>query len=45
VYDGPGARGLKTLDSAAVSFSSPDSTGRAYRRRSLSLAVSLRNYE
>ena len=41
VYDGPGARGLKILDSAAVSFSA--ATGRPYRRRPLSLAVSLRN--
>jgi prepilin-type N-terminal cleavage/methylation domain-containing protein len=41
VYDGPGARGIKILDSAAVSFST--ATGRPYRRRPLSLAVSLRN--
>jgi type II secretory pathway pseudopilin PulG len=41
VYDGPGARGIKILDSAAVSFSA--ATGRPYRRRPLSLAVSLRN--
>lgn len=41
VYDGPGARGLKILDSTAVSFSA--ATGRPYRRRPLSLAVSLRN--
>jgi hypothetical protein len=41
VFDGPGARGIKILDSAAVSFSA--ATGRPYRRRPLSLAVSLRN--
>jgi Tfp pilus assembly protein PilV len=42
VFDGPGARGIKILDSTAVSFST--ATGRPYRRRPLSLAVSLRNY-
>jgi prepilin-type N-terminal cleavage/methylation domain-containing protein len=41
VYDGPGARGVRILDSTAVSFSA--ATGRPYRRRPLSLAVSLRN--
>jgi hypothetical protein len=41
VFDGPGARGIKILDSAAVSFSA--AMGRPYRRRPLSLAVSLRN--
>jgi type II secretory pathway pseudopilin PulG len=41
VFDGPGARGIKILDSTASSFSA--TTGRPYRRRSLSLAVSLRN--
>ena len=41
VYDGPGARGIKILDSTAASFSA--ATGRPYRRKSLSLAVSLRN--
>jgi hypothetical protein len=41
VFNGPGARGIKILDSTAVSFSA--STGRPYRRRPLSLAVSLRN--
>jgi prepilin-type N-terminal cleavage/methylation domain-containing protein len=41
VYDGPGARGLRILDSTIVSFSA--ATGRPYRRRPLSLAVSLRN--
>jgi hypothetical protein len=41
VYDGPGARGIKILDSAAVSFSA--ATNRPYRRRPLALAVSLRN--
>lgn len=44
-YDGPGARGMKTLDSSAVSFSAPSSTGRPYRRRLQSFAVSLRNYQ
>ncbi len=41
VFNGPGARGIRILDSTAASFS--DTTGRSYRRRSLSLAVSLRN--
>ena len=41
VFNGPGARGIRVLDSTAVSFSA--TTGRPYRRRSLSLAVSLRN--
>ena len=41
VFNGPGARGIKILDSTAVSFST--STGRPYRRRPLSLAVTLRN--
>ena len=41
VFNGPGARGIKILDSTASSFSA--TTGRPYRRRSLSLAVSLRN--
>ncbi|MGI0149244.1 MAG: PilW family protein, partial [Thermoplasmata archaeon] len=45
VYDGPGARGIKVLDSAARSFSAPSSTGRPYRRRIQSFAVSLRNYQ
>jgi Tfp pilus assembly protein PilV len=44
-YEGPGANGIKILDSAAVSFSAPSSTGRRYRRRLQSLAVALRNYE
>lgn len=44
VYRGQGARGLKILDSAAVSFSDPSSIGTPYRRRALSFAVSLRNY-
>jgi type IV pilus assembly PilW-like protein/pilin/secretion family protein with methylation motif len=42
-YDGPGARGFKMLDSAAVSFSS--ATGRPYRRRMQSIAVALRNFQ
>ncbi len=41
VFNGPGARGIRILDSTASSFSA--TTGRPYRRRSLSLAVSLRN--
>jgi hypothetical protein len=41
IFNGPGARGIKVLDSTASSFSA--TTGRPYRRRSLSLAVSLRN--
>ncbi len=42
-WNGPGARGISLLDSTAVSFSDPTATGRPYRRRPLSLAVSLRN--
>jgi Tfp pilus assembly protein PilV len=45
VYDGPGARGFTLLDSTALSFSDPASTGRAYRRRMQRFAVSLRNYQ
>ena len=44
-YNGPGARGIHVLDSTAVSFSSPSSTGNAYRRRVQSFAVTLRNYQ
>jgi hypothetical protein len=44
-YGGPGARGIQALDSTALSFSSPSITGRPYRRRLASLAVSLRNYQ
>jgi prepilin-type N-terminal cleavage/methylation domain-containing protein len=44
-YDGPGARGMKILDSSAFSFSAASSTGRPYRRRLQSFAVSLRNYQ
>jgi len=44
-YDGPGARGIKILDSTAISFSSPTKTDRPYRRREMNLAVSLRNYQ
>lgn len=44
-YEGPGATGIKVLDSTAVSFSASTSTGRRYRRRLQSLAVALRNYE
>ncbi len=43
VYGGPGARGIKTLDSTAKSFST--ATGRPYRRRLQSFAVSLRNFQ
>ncbi len=42
IFNGPGARGIQILDSSAVSFSA--ATGRPYRRRPVSLAVSLRNY-
>jgi hypothetical protein len=42
-YNGPGARGMTILDSTAVSFST--ATGRPYRRRLQSFAVSLRNYQ
>src|SRR5262249_52446987 len=44
VYEGPGAHGIPILDSSAASFSRGSITGRPYRRRVLSLAVSLRNY-
>ena len=44
-YDGPGARGVVTLDSTAKSMSDPSITGRPYRRRVQSLAVSLRNFQ
>lgn len=44
-YEGPGARGIKVLDSTAVSFSADSSTGRRYRRRLQSFAVTLRNYQ
>ena len=43
VYGGPGARGMKILDSTAKTFST--ATGRPYRRRLQSFAVSLRNYQ
>ena len=42
VYGGPGARGIQILDSTAKNFST--ATGRPYRRRLQSFAVSLRNY-
>jgi hypothetical protein len=45
IYDGPGARGFRLLDSTARSFSDPASTGRPYRRRLQRFAVSLRNYQ
>jgi hypothetical protein len=44
-HTGPGARGIKTLDSTAVPFSNASLTGLAYRRRMTSLAVSLRNFQ
>ena len=44
-YNGPGARGMKILDSTARPFSDAASTGRPYRRRLQSFAVSLRNYQ
>jgi catechol 2,3-dioxygenase-like lactoylglutathione lyase family enzyme len=44
-YDGPGARGVLTLDSTAKSMSDATITGRPYRRRVQSLAISLRNYQ
>jgi prepilin-type N-terminal cleavage/methylation domain-containing protein len=44
-YNGPGARGMKVLDSTARPFSDAASTGRPYRRRLQSFAVSLRNYQ
>jgi prepilin-type N-terminal cleavage/methylation domain-containing protein len=44
-YTGPGASGIITLDSTAKSMSDPSITGRPYRRRVQSLAVSLRNYQ
>jgi hypothetical protein len=44
-YDGPGATGIRVLDSTAGSFSQASSTGRRYRRRLQSLAVALRNYQ
>jgi type II secretory pathway pseudopilin PulG len=44
-YGGPGARGIQILDSAAISFSSPAVSGRSYRRRATTLAVSLRNFQ
>jgi hypothetical protein len=44
-YEGPGAMGLKVLDSTAVSFSDSAVTGRRYRRRVQSFAVALRNYQ
>ncbi|MCA1581036.1 MAG: PilW family protein [Acidobacteria bacterium] len=44
-YRGPGASGIRTLDSTAVSFSSPSVTGQAYRRRMQSFSVAMRNYQ
>lgn len=43
VFDGPGARGIKILDSDPAVVSLSKATGRPYRRRPISLAVSLRN--
>lgn len=44
-YTGPGARGVVALDSTAKSMSDPSITGRPYRRRAQSMAVSLRNFQ
>jgi hypothetical protein len=44
-YTGPGAMGVRTLDSTAKSMSDISITGRPYRRRVQSMAVSLRNYQ
>jgi hypothetical protein len=44
-YSGPGALGVMTLDSTAKSMSDPSITGRPYRRRVQSLAISLRNFQ
>jgi prepilin-type N-terminal cleavage/methylation domain-containing protein len=44
-YSGPGSAGVLTLDSTAESMSDPSITGRPYRRRVQSMAVSLRNYQ
>jgi Tfp pilus assembly protein PilV len=44
-YAGPGAMGVVMLDSTAKSMSDPSITGRPYRRRVQSLAVSLRNFQ
>ena len=44
-YSGPGALGVMTLDSTARSMSDASITGRPYRRRVQSLAVSLRNFQ
>jgi prepilin-type N-terminal cleavage/methylation domain-containing protein len=44
-YAGPGAMGIRALDSTAVSFSDSSSTGRPYRRRVQSFAVVMRNYQ
>jgi len=44
-YSGPGSAGVVTLNSTAKSMSDPSITGRPYRRRVQSLAVSLRNFQ
>ncbi|HSP93734.1 MAG TPA: PilW family protein [Thermoanaerobaculia bacterium] len=44
-YSGPGAIRVVTLDSTAKSMSDSSITGRPYRRRVQSMAVSLRNYQ
>ena len=44
-FAGPGAMGIRTLDSTVVSFSDSSSTGRPYRRRLQSFAVAMRNYQ
>ena len=43
IHGGPGARGFQVLDSNIKNFST--ATGRPYRRRIQSFAVSLRNYQ
>jgi prepilin-type N-terminal cleavage/methylation domain-containing protein len=44
-YGGPGALGIRTLDSTVVSFSDSSSMAMPYRRRLQSFAVNLRNYQ
>jgi type II secretory pathway pseudopilin PulG len=44
-YSGPGAMGVVLLNSTATSLSAASLTGRPYRRRVQSLAVSLRNFQ
>ncbi len=44
-YTGPGSLGVAALDSTAKPMSDPSITGRPYRRRFQSIAVTLRNYQ